>query len=258
MPLPDIMVAPNGARLQKTDHSNLPITIPEMVETAAACFAAGADGLHIHIRKPDGGHLLDHGLYREALGEIGAVVPDMQLQITTEAAGVYKPAHQRNVALQSGANSVSASVREMMNDEAGKSVLAFYRDCDAQGIALQHIIYNNADLEMLRAILDQSNWRPDELHLLFVLGSYIEKRDATSAELAPLVQQLDAFNTTVDWAACAFGRAETQCLGRAHELGGKIRVGFENSVWNLDGTRADSNAERVRDVRQYLKLGSEF
>lgn len=30
-PLPRLMVAPNGARLTKADHPQLPITIPEIV-----------------------------------------------------------------------------------------------------------------------------------------------------------------------------------------------------------------------------------
>ena len=34
IPLPRIMVAPNGARLTKDEHPALPVTIAESVETA--------------------------------------------------------------------------------------------------------------------------------------------------------------------------------------------------------------------------------
>ncbi|MEZ5840413.1 MAG: 3-keto-5-aminohexanoate cleavage protein [Hyphomicrobiales bacterium] len=39
--LPAIVVAPNGARKTHADHPAVPVTIPEIVATAAACFKAG-------------------------------------------------------------------------------------------------------------------------------------------------------------------------------------------------------------------------
>ena len=52
----------------------------------------------------------------------------------------------------------------------------------------------------------------------------------------------------VDWMVCAFGVGETDHLARALSLGGKVRVGFENSLWRQDGSLAKDNAERVRDI----------
>ena len=52
-----------------------------------------------------------------------------------------------------------------------------------------------------------------------------------------------------DWAVCAFGRGETACLIEAHRCGGKLRVGFENSLLHADGTIARDNAERVTALR---------
>ncbi|MEO0829677.1 MAG: 3-keto-5-aminohexanoate cleavage protein, partial [Pseudomonadota bacterium] len=52
----------------------------------------------------------------------------------------------------------------------------------------------------------------------------------------------------LDWMVCAFGPAETACLAYAADRGGKMRVGFENSLWNADGSLAKDNAERVAEV----------
>ncbi|MFO7770296.1 MAG: 3-keto-5-aminohexanoate cleavage protein, partial [Roseovarius gahaiensis] len=112
--LPNLMVAPNGARRTKSDHPALPITLSEIIETAKSCAAAGADGLHLHLRDAEGLHLLDAGLYREALVELRAQVPGLALQVTTEAAGRYAAPHQRQVALKSGADMVSVALREMV------------------------------------------------------------------------------------------------------------------------------------------------
>jgi uncharacterized protein (DUF849 family) len=58
---------------------------------------------------------------------------------------------------------------------------------------------------------------------------------------------------TFDWMVCAFGAAETDSLVRAAQLGGKARVGFENSLRNKDGSQAVSNAVRVREVDEALR-----
>ena len=86
-----IMAAPNGARKVKTDHPALPVTIAETIAEATACHAAGASILHAHVRDDDGKHVLDAGLYRQLMDGLRATVPDMLIQITTEAVGIYSP-----------------------------------------------------------------------------------------------------------------------------------------------------------------------
>ena len=94
-PLPVLMVAPNGARRTKADHPALPVSVAETVEAALACHEAGAGGLHAHVRDRQGAHVLDAGLYRELIAEMGLRAPAMAVQITTEAVGRYSPAEQR-------------------------------------------------------------------------------------------------------------------------------------------------------------------
>jgi uncharacterized protein (DUF849 family) len=45
-----IMVAPNGARRTKQDHPALPMNAAETARCAAACHAAGAAMIHVHVR----------------------------------------------------------------------------------------------------------------------------------------------------------------------------------------------------------------
>ena len=92
--MPRIMVAPNGARRTKADHPNLPMAAEEIAASAAACFAAGAGAIHLHVRDAEGRHVLDASLYREVIRLIIMAVPDMMVQVTTEAVGLYTPAQQ--------------------------------------------------------------------------------------------------------------------------------------------------------------------
>ena len=49
-----------------------------------------------------------------------------------------------------------------------------------------------------------------------------------------------------DWAVCAFAKEEISCLKTAIKLGGKIRVGFENSFLMPDGSVAPNNETKVK------------
>lgn len=242
------MVAPNGARKTKADHPGLPITLDEVIATAVACHAAGADGLHLHLRNKDGGHVLDAGLYREALNALRQAVPDMVLQITSEAVGIYAPAEQRKVVEQTRPEAASVALSEMLADGDRKEAVAFYERCAQAGVAVQHILYGPQDLVAMSGLLEDGSISSDGLQLIFVLGRYAQDQQSTPADLDPFVMWQQQTCPSAQWAACAFGKQETDCLAAALSHGGHMRVGFENSFWNADGTIATSNAERVQEV----------
>ncbi len=246
-PLPKIMVAPNGARKTKVDHPALPLTRDEIVACARDCFAAGADGLHLHIRDAAGGHFLDVGTYRDVLGAVKAAVPDMAVQITTEAVGVYAPDVQRAVALGSGASLVSVSIAEMCRDGEA-AARRFYQEAAARGIAIQHILYDSADAVLLARVLPAAMLRDPALQLLFVLGRYSDGQVSRPDELTPFLDWLNVEELSPDWALCAFGPQETDCLVAAYQAGGKCRIGFENSLYMADGSIAPDNAARVAEL----------
>lgn len=247
--LPELMVAPNGARRGKADHPALPLTLEEILAEAKACRTAGADGLHLHLRDAAGAHLLDAGAYREALAAFAETMPGFFVQITTEAASRYAPDHQRRVALESGARAVSVSVAEMVAGEAAQTAAGFYAAAAEAGIALQHILYDPRELDLLATLLPEAQFRAPALQLICVLGRYTGAAGSDPAVISAFTAAFAQAGITPDWALCAFGPQETACLRAARRAGGKCRVGFENSLWNADGRVAVNNAERVREVR---------
>ncbi|SDW17746.1 3-keto-5-aminohexanoate cleavage protein [Litoreibacter albidus] len=249
-PLPKLMVAPNGARKTKADHPALPMTLEEVVETALACHAAGADGLHLHLRDAEGRHILDAGRYREALAELHRAVPDMLLQITTEAVGMYSAAQQRAIVEEVRPQAVSISLAEMLEGTDLDTAAAFYAKCAKDQIAVQHILYGAQDLTAMSALLDRGGLEAAPLQLLFVLGRYTAGQESAPSDLDPFIRWMGRNCASAEWGVCAFGKRETECLTYAHGKGGNVRIGFENSFWNSDGTVATSNAERVLDFRR--------
>ncbi|KPB02598.1 3-keto-5-aminohexanoate cleavage protein [Ahrensia marina] len=245
--LPELMVAPNGARRTKEDHPALPITISEIVSTARACNLAGADGIHIHVRDAKGGHILDAGIYREVLRELEIAVPAMQLQITTEAVGKYSAQEQRQLVKDVRPKSVSVSIAEMFLDGNVKDALNFYRWCHDENIAVQHILYGPDDLALMDNRLGITEFTEKHQQMLFVLGRYTKNQQSQPEDLTPFMSWLSGNQWQADWAVCAFGKGETDCSCHAYNLGGKVRIGFENSIWHKNGSIAEDNAARIKE-----------
>lgn len=247
MTLPRVMVAPNGARLTKNDHPALPVTIPEIVGTAIACQNAGADGLHAHVRDAGGAHVLDAGLYAELLSELSRATPDLYVQITTEAVGRYSPAEQRGLVETLRPRAVSIALREITAEPDIRITTRFFAGCAEAGIEIQHILYDASDIQMLARMIAEGIVPDADLALLHVLGRYSQGQVSDPSDVARRLAIQEAAGLRPDWALCAFGPTETDCLLSAQRLGGKARIGFENNIRNRDGSIAADNAERVRN-----------
>ncbi|WP_145105797.1 3-keto-5-aminohexanoate cleavage protein [Cereibacter sediminicola] len=251
--LPRIMLAPNGARLTKADHPALPVTIPEIVSAALAGRAAGADGLHAHVRDAEGRHVLDAGLYAELLAELDRKTPGFPVQVTTEAVGIYSPAEQRALVERLLPRLVSIAFREIAAEPDADVTRRFFAFCAEAGCHVQHILYDLEDIARLVAAVDEGTIPREGLAVLLVLGRYTPGQVSVPADLdlpaAALLQALPA----ADWAVCAFGPRETECLVAAHRMGGKMRIGFENNLLQSDGQPAPDNAARVAELVAALR-----
>ena len=236
-----VTVAPNGARRTKADHPALPMTTNEIAQTARACFAAGAAGIHLHVRDDAGQHSLDAGRYREAIAAITALAPAMDIQVTTEAAGIYSVTEQFACLQQLQPKAASVSIREMTRDmQAAAQLYAFAAEA---GIEVQHILYSPKDVAQLRAWFDDGTINAQMRSAIFVLGQYTPQILATPDDLTPFLSAAKGLH--LDWSICAFGRHELACAAHAQKLGGHIRIGFENNFDLPNGTPARDNAQLI-------------
>ena len=250
LPAVPIGVAPNGARRGRADHVALPLDAAALARDALACAQLGASWFHVHVRDAAGAHSLDPALYRVAFAAIRAEVGDaLLLQMTTEAAGRYRPAQQIAAVRALRPPAVSIAVRELLADAGDYAqACALLRELATDGCAVQFIAYAAADLERLRGWLADSGAEL-AVEVLLVLGAYAGPRDGRPQELPGLLRQLDP---DWGWSVCAFGPAEAACLLAAAALGGGVRVGFENNLWLPDGRVAADNAELLRHLVDVL------
>lgn len=247
-----IASAPNGAYKTRDDHVELPITAAQLADTSARVMQVGAAMLHLHVRDQHGKHTLAANAYRDVIEAIRARVgSDLFIQATSEAAGIYTSAQQRQAiaALGDVADGISVSVRELFRDDADTiPTKELFHDLAQQHVLLQHILYSTDDINKYASLREQGIIPPDQHSVLLVIGRHDEQPstpDTLHDMLATLQSSLDA---RVNWMICAFGEHEFECLSEATELGGHVRIGFENSLNLNSGEPAKDNAELITQL----------
>lgn len=247
-----LAVAPNGAYKQKADHAALPLTPRELADEARRCLDAGAAMIHLHVRTPEGRHLLDAAAYQAATQAIRQAVGDeLVVQVTTESGRLYAPAQQMAVVRETRPEAASVGLRELLpagaDAAAEAATSAFFAWLAEAGVMTQVICYDADDLRRWQSLRARGAIPDAPWSLLFVLGRYSAGQRSQPADLLPF---LAARTGDEPWSVCAFGPRENACMMAAAALGGHLRVGFENNLLLPDGRVAPDNAALVRLAAQ--------
>ena len=132
------------------------------------------------------------------------------------------------------------AIQELCPDGQEEKASEFFKWVMDNQISAQFILYSIEDIKRFIDLHSNGiipNKRPS---ILLVLGRY--SRDLTS-EPKDLQVMLEALNDFVcDWAVCAFGANEADCMALAAIHGGHARIGFENNMLMEDASVASSNA----------------
>lgn len=250
-----LTVAPNGARRTTGDHAALPVVPATLADTARACREAGAAMIHLHVRDSGQRHSLDPELYRQATAAIRSTVgDDLVVQATSEAAGIYQAPAQFAAMRALAPEAVSLGLREFVPDDTDAGAVdafaRFLAFADEQRIMVQHILYDDSDVERFQRLRARKAIPDRQPNVLFVLGRYSKDQQSEPADIDPFLAAMRATpdHATWLWSVCAFGAQESACAARALELSGHARVGFENNMQLADGSIAPDNAALVRQA----------
>lgn len=248
-----VIVAPNGARKSKLDHPALPISAKEIADDVASCVKAGASMVHLHARTSAGTHSLEIDDNRAVMAAVKEKVGDkVVIQLTTEAVGIYQPAQQMALIRALKPEAASFALSELIPDPSHEtSASEFFHWVAEQNILAQYIVYNPEQLTYYLDLRARGLLPANKHHLLLVLGRYHKMQESEPSDLKPfihLIEQLDK----IRWAVCAFGKKEQDCLLAAAELGGDIRIGFENNLFSKTGELAKNNATQVEEMMTRL------
>lgn len=238
-----VMCAPNGARLQKSDHPAVPLSAGELAACAEALIPLGVSVLHLHVRDFNGAHSLDAELYREAIAAIRERVGErMILQVTTEAFGIYDRQQQMALVRELKPEAVSIALRELCPDRAAEPVAGeFFRELQAEGTWPQYILYSADEAARFDKLRRDGFFGCEAPFVLAVLGRYRDSTEGTRVGLRRFLASVSLGE--FPWAVCCIGHHEGDVLCRAAELGGHIRPGFESNLVLPDGQVAQDNAQ---------------
>ncbi|MBX2838190.1 MAG: 3-keto-5-aminohexanoate cleavage protein [Gammaproteobacteria bacterium] len=251
-----VMAAPNGARLVPDDHAAVPVTIAQTIETTVACRAQGAQALHAHVRDDQLLHCLDTDRYRALISGLEtALGKNFPVQVTTEAVGRYSTDEQMQLVRDLKPRYISAAVREFIPDDSDVNAAAdFYRWCVQNQVGVQHIIYDDNDLQRYFDYKTAEVIPLEHQSVLIVLGRYVKDQLSDPSLVDHFAKALEGHD--LRWMLCAFGHTETQCLVKGAQHGAGCRVGFENNRLHPDQTIAESNEERVATLLSEIKAST--
>ncbi|MBM2618499.1 3-keto-5-aminohexanoate cleavage protein [Actinoplanes sp. LDG1-06] len=233
-----LQVTPNGP-WGKDVHPAMPVTLDELTAELTRCFAAGADGVHLHVRDSSGAETLDPAVVNETCRRVREVAyGKIEIGLTTGAWIV--PGLADRIAM----------IRE-------------WEGVDVATVNLSEEGFADVMAAMLEAGIgiDVGLWSPQEMPALLGSG-LLPLVSRVSIELDPgepyflqgppetVAQQvndlLDEAGSTCPRLTHGMNDWTWPLVRDAFRRGHDTRVGFEDSVLLPDGTTAPDNASLVR------------
>jgi uncharacterized protein (DUF849 family) len=115
----------------------------------------------------------------------------------------------------------------------------------------QFILYSPGELLRFNELRKKGIFGQEHPFCLFVLGHYADQTEGTWSDLDAFLAAVDC--TAFPWAVCCFGGKENEVMVAATDLGGHIRIGFENNLCMANGRTAKNNAELIAQYHASIK-----
>jgi len=226
-----ITVAPTGAEQRKADVPQLPTTPEEIAAEAAACQAAGAAMIHIHVR--DGAHAptLDLPRVREVVAAVREA-SSLVVQLST-GGSVHDPMPERLAVLDAEPDSCSLTLGTVnFGDDVFMNpwgfVVELFRASRDRGIVPEFEVFDLGQLTTLRRLLDGEGLPAGgKVHVDLVMGVPGGMPGTTDALVACVAAMPEAVTS---WSATGIGRTHLPVLAASLSAGGHLRVGMEDTV----------------------------
>ena len=276
-----ITCAVTGSVHTPTMSPHLPVTPDEIARDAIAAAEAGASILHLHARNPeDGRPTADPAVFMQFLPRIKQST-DAVINITTGGSSLMTVEHRLAAPLKAQPEMCSLNMGSMnfalfpMLDkprewkhawepellEATRGTIFKNTFADMEtileklgrgcGTRFEFECYDVGHLYNLAHLRDRGLVE-GPIFLQFVLG-ILGGIGADPDNLIHMKRIADKlFGDTYRFSVVAAGRQQIPMITMAAAMGGSVRVGLEDSLYDGPGKLARSNADQVRRIRQIL------
>jgi uncharacterized protein (DUF849 family) len=266
---------------------HLPITAEEIADAAIGAAEAGAAVVHLHARdpktgKPDQSTEAFAPFLKVIKQRSGCVINittggamTMTVEERVRPAAIFKPevASLNMGTMNFGLYPMLARQKEFKFDwerpyiegtRAGffKNTFAdieyILTTCAENGTRFEVECYDIGHLYTLRHFADRGIVKPPFfIQSVFGILGGIGPHPEDVAHMKRTADRL--FGSEYHWSVLGAGRNQLPIAAMAAAMGGKVRVGMEDSLWAGRGKLAKSNAEQVRLARQIIEgLGLEI
>jgi len=261
--------------------AHLPVT-PEQIATAALEAAdAGAAIVHLHARDPkDGRPSQDVGLFRQFVPTIKAH-SDVVINITTGGAPTMPVEERLQPALQLKPEVASLNMgsmnfglyemlgrfKEFKHDwerpylagsddrvfkNTFKDIAYILQSCSENDTRFEIECYDIGHLYTAAHFLDRALVKPPLL-----IQSVFGLRGGIGAHVEDLMHMRRTadrlFGKDYVWSVLGAGRSQMPLATMSAAMGGNVRVGLEDSLWDGPGQLATSSAVQVRRIRSVIE-----
>ncbi len=250
-----ITVAPTGAETTKESCPQLPTTPEEIAETAAACEAAGAAMIHIHVRDAEHRPTLDLGLLREWVAAVRSA-SSLVVQLST-GGSVHDPLDERLRVLDAEPDSCSLTMGTTnFGDDVFSNPWPFvcdlYRLSQEREVVPEFELFDLGQVHALARLIDKFGLPyGGRVHCDLVMGVPGGMNGTTDA-LVAAVHDLPAAVTS--WSATGIGRSTLSVALASLSKGGHLRVGMEDVLTLARGVPVEHNAQLVSRAAELGRL----
>lgn len=275
-----ITCAITGAIHTPSMSQYLPVTAKQIADAAIGAAQAGAAIVHLHARNPqDGSPSQDPALFREFLPAIRDA-SDVIINITTGGAPTMSVEERLQPALKLkpevaslNMGSMNFGVYEMLNRfkdfkydweepylknsddlifrNTFRDIAYILESCGDNGTRFEIECYDIGHLYTAAHFLDRGLIKgPLFIQSVFGVRGGIGQYWEDIAHMKRTADRL--FGDSYIWSVLGAGRGQIPIATMSATLGGNVRVGLEDSLWDRPGVLAESSAVQVRRIRTVL------
>ena len=276
-----ITCAVTGAIHTPSMSPHLPVTAKQIEDAAVGAIEAGCAIVHLHARDPkDGRPSQAVALFKDFLGNIkqrcngvinlttgGSPAMTVEerlqpaLQLKPEVAslnmgsmnfGLYPMLGKYKTFQHEWEPTYLEATRDIVFRNTFRDIEYILRSCADNGTRFEFECYDTSHLYNLAHFIDRGLVQtPPFVQTVFGILGGIGTHPDDVAHMKRTADRL--FGNDYVWSVLGAGRFQMPIASMAAAMGGNVRVGLEDSLWDGPGKLAQSNAAQVRRVRAILE-----
>ncbi len=239
-----ITAAVSGSAPTRAQNPNLPQSPREIAEEALRCWRAGAAVVHVHVRDPETGQpAFRRDLFEEVVQRVRSE-SDLLINLTTSAFNLEGPdlGEKRLMPLELGADLCSLDVgsvnfrgRVFINPADWVELAANrFRE---KGVKPEMEVFDLGHISQAKSLNKRGLLDPPP-YFQICLGVQF----GAEADLESLMAMRNHLPEGCQWSVLAVAQHQLPLTTHAMLMGGHVRVGFEDNLYQSRGVLAQTNA----------------